>query len=322
MTISTGLEQAVRRLARRYIKEEYRQRVRSLFAPPPPPPPFSTTPVPPAAEPVRAPEPVDVASLRPATEIREHGFAKVAGRRARVSVIYNYFKKESTVFKSIESVLNQTWTRCSADDVEIILVDDGTEGEDVAARLPEKVLYVWQSKRGYGICRAKNTGARLANGDYLLFLDPDIMIAPTFIDRMLEQFERGGDRLVQCGYVWDYHFEGCPDPRVEFGVWERPNRPTRRFLQVAGGCLALSRQLHLATPGFDEDLIYGGVEDILYGYHLSKLPGSAVMFNRDMESRHIPHPPGGAHADVQKSWEVVRLKWPEFYDMYMTRGLR
>ena len=124
------------------------------------------------------------------------------------------------------------------------------------------------------------------------------------------------------GPISDYHFIGCPDPRVEFGVWEMPSRPTQRFYQLAGGNMAISRNLYFETPGFDEDLIYGGVEDLLLGYHLSKLPAVSVMFNDQTQSWHIPHPPGGAHADPQKSWQIVQHKWPEFYQHYIEIGLR
>ena len=259
---------------------------------------------------------------RPQAVIHGHQFAKVAGPKRKISIVFNYYKKASTLFKSLESLQKQEWRLCSPDDIEIILVDDGTEGENILDQLPENVLYLWQRKRAYGICRAKNTGARLANGDYIVFLDPDIMVSPQYFDAMLEEFHRYGNRTVQCGYIEDYHFVGCPDPRLEFGVWERPNRPTRRFYQIAGGNLAISRSLYYETLGFDEDLIYGGVEDLLFGYHLSKLPGVSVLFNRSMQAWHIPHPPGGAHANPGKSWEVVRVKWPEFYDNYIVRGLR
>jgi glycosyltransferase involved in cell wall biosynthesis len=259
---------------------------------------------------------------QPQAIIHAHRFAKVAGPRRKISLIYNYYKKASTLFKSLESLQKQAWRLCSPSDVEVILVDDGTEGENILDQLPENVLYLWQRKYEYGICRAKNTGARVANGDYLVFLDPDIMVSPQYFDAMLEEFQRYGDRTIQCGYIEDYHFVGCPDPRLEFGVWELPNRPTRRFYQIAGGNLAISRSLYYETSGYDEDLVYGGVEDLLFGYHLSKLPGVSVLFNRNMQAWHIPHPPGGAHANPGKSWDVVRAKWPEFYDDYVVRGLR
>ena len=260
--------------------------------------------------------------LLPTAEIDDHRFAKVANSPKVISVIYNYYRKADTVLQSIQSIEHQVLEHCRAEDIEIILVDDGSEGENLLEVLPTSVVYVWQRKFGYGICRAKNTGARLANGKYLLFLDPDIILSRGFIASMLSSFIDHGDNVAQTGYIYDYHFVGCPDPRVEFGVWEAPNRPTERFYQIAGGNLAIAKSLYLRTPGFDEDLIYGGVEDLLFGYHLSCIPGVRVLFNRQMESHHIPHPPGGAHADVPRSWSIVKDKWRGFHDDYILKGLR
>lgn len=258
----------------------------------------------------------------PAEEITEHTFAKINGGPKKVSVIYNYFQKESTIFKSLESLAAQNWRACGPDDVEVIVVDDGSVNEDVAARLPPHVSYVWQRKNGYGICRAKNTGARLARGEILVFLDPDILVAPGYIDAVIETLHRFGSRTVLTGYVQDYHFVGCPDPRVEFGVWERPGRLTHRFYQLAGGNMAMTRALFAETLGFDEDLIYGGVEYLLFGYHVGKLPDTGIVFLPEMEGRHIPHPPSPAHANPQATWDVVKRKWPEFHEDYVVKGQR
>lgn len=248
--------------------------------------------------------------------------ARVSNPQILVSVILNYFAKASTVFECLKSLRAQTLLMCRPEHIEIILVDDGTEGESMRAELPEDVIYLWQRKDRYGICRAKNTGAKVANGRYLVFLDPDIRVSPTYIDAVLRGFERFGDRVVQTGYIWDYHFTGCPDPRTEFGVWDIQDGVSHRFYQLAGGNTAISRSLFFETPGFDEDLIYGGVEDLLFGYHVAQRPNTAVYFNRDMLTWHIPHPPGLAHANPQASWDVVKVKYPEFHDAYIVRGLR
>jgi glycosyltransferase involved in cell wall biosynthesis len=258
----------------------------------------------------------------PANCISEHTFAKVCNSGKKVSVIYNYYEKEATISESLESLRKQKWRECSPEDVEIIVVDDGTSGEPIGSRLPIEVIYVWQRRFGYGICRAKNTGARIANGQYFVFLDPDMIVNENYLDSVVRGFCKYGDYAVQCGLIWDYHFPGSHDPRLEFGVWELPNRQTRRFYQVAGGNMAVSRRLFFETPGFDEDLIYGGVEDLLFGYHVGKIEGTTVVFNTEMEGRHIPHPPSEAHADTEKSWNIVRRKWPEFYQQYIVQGLR
>lgn len=272
----------------------------------------------------RAKSPEELAKPEPRTSefLQMHRFARTNNPSIKVSIIYNYYKKETTIFNSLASIAAQISKRCSPKEIEIIIVDDGSEGEDVSARLPEHVLYVWQRKFGYGISRAKNVGAALANGRFFVFLDADIMVSSSYLDAMLEAFERFGDNIVQCGYIWDYFFKGCPDPRTEFGVWHNPERPTRRFVQIAGGNMAISREMFQLTSGFDEDLIYGGVEDLLFGYQYGKLPGAAVYFNRSMESWHIPHPPSLAHAQVGKSWDIVREKYPDFYESYIVKGLR
>lgn len=254
--------------------------------------------------------------------VTKYNYPIVNAQKKYISVIYNYFKKSDTLFRSLDALQNQKWQYCSPKDIEIIIIDDGSPGESIAETLPKNIQYLWQRKFGYGICRAKNTGAKLANGRYLVFLDPDILVSSAYLDNMLMEFQKYGDNLVQCGYIWDYHFVGCPDPRLEFGVWESPNRLTRRFYQLAGGNMAISRNLYFQTPGFDEELIYGGVEDLLFGYHIEKIPGTSILFNRQMESWHIPHPPSGAHADPQKSWDIVRQKWPEFHQKYVIEGLR
>jgi GT2 family glycosyltransferase len=206
--------------------------------------------------------------------------------------------------------------------VEIILVDDGSEGSAVPGRLPPQVTYLWQRKNDYGISRAKNLGAKVANGRYLVFLDADILVHELYIDAVLRAFEAWHPRVVHCGYISDYRCPGAPDPRTEFGVWENPGMPTTRFYQVAGGNLAIAKSLFVESGGFDEDLIYGGVEDLLFGHQIGRLPHTAIRFDTAMSSRHLPHPPSPAHANVQASWDVVRTKHPGFYERYMVQGLR
>jgi hypothetical protein len=253
---------------------------------------------------------------------RRPGFARVINRGVRVSVILPYFAKASTVFACLDRLRRQSLGLCARDEVEIILIDDGTEGEDLRSRLPDDVIYLWQRKRLFGAGRARNTGAKIANGTYLVFLDPDCLVTETFIDGVLRGFARFGDRVVQTGYISDYYFPGSPDPRTEFGVWNIQDGVSARFFQLAGGNMALGRALFFEADGFDEALIYSGVEDLIFGYRLGQLPRTAMYFNRDMLATHLPHPPSPAHGSPAASWAVIKLKYPEFYDAYIVKGLR
>ena len=250
---------------------------------------------------------------------------RVSNPDVLVSVIITYYAKQSTIFDVLQGIRGQSLQSCRPEQIEAIVIDDGTEAEDIAQRLPPETIYLWQRKPtagGFGASRARNTGAKIANGKYLIFLDADILVTPDYVEAALRAFRKYGERIVQCGYVWDYFFAGCPDPRTQFGVWEDPHHLTKRFFQVASGSLAISRDLFVESGGFDEDLTFGEVEDIQFGYQIGRLRRTAMYFNREMECRHIPHPPSLAHADPEKSWNIVKTKYPEFYDQYIVQGLR
>ena len=180
----------------------------------------------------------------------------------QVSVIVNYYEKQSTLIPVIERLLNQSMMLCTPDEMEIIVVDDGGEGGEVRSLLPNRVTYIWQRKMQYGIARAKNTGAKLANGRYLVFLDADILVAPTYVDAVLRAFDSVGRAggAVRLHLGLSLQGRARPADRIR-GVGD-PGGLTGRFYQLAGGNMAIAKSVFLETPGFDEDLIYGGVEDL------------------------------------------------------------
>ncbi len=90
---------------------------------------------------------------------------------SRVSVIIPVYNSAKTVGEALDSVAAQTYT-----DYEIIVVNDGSsdQSENVIKkymRPPLDVTYVEQVNKGPGA--ARNTGLRLAKGEFVAFLDAD-----------------------------------------------------------------------------------------------------------------------------------------------------
>jgi SAM-dependent methyltransferase len=81
--------------------------------------------------------------------------------------------------------------------VEIVVVDDGSDDDTatVTARYPT-VRYVRQSNQG--LAAARNTGAREATGDYLIFLDADDRLTPIAIQAGMDCFRANPG----CGLVY------------------------------------------------------------------------------------------------------------------------
>ena len=76
---------------------------------------------------------------------------------------------------------------------EIIITDGGSTDEtlDIARRYTDKIT-VWTESRRQTFGEAKNAGAKLANGDYLVFIDADVLIPEpqAFFEELLAAFEK------------------------------------------------------------------------------------------------------------------------------------
>lgn len=97
-------------------------------------------------------------------------------------IIPTYNRKEKTL-RAISSVLEQ-----SRDDMEILVVDDGST-DGTAEFLVEKQLPVTLiRKENGGVSSARNTGIKNAKGKYIAFLDSDDTWLPNKLDAQIEYF--------------------------------------------------------------------------------------------------------------------------------------
>jgi glycosyltransferase involved in cell wall biosynthesis len=96
-----------------------------------------------------------------------------------VSVILPVYNRESTVARSIRSVLGQTWTS-----LELIVVDDGsTDGtRNVLDSFGSQITVIGQPHGGAYV--ARNRGLRHAHGELIAFIDSDDVWLP---DRLASQ---------------------------------------------------------------------------------------------------------------------------------------
>ena len=102
------------------------------------------------------------------------------------SVVIPTKNRPELVTGAIESALGQT-----AGDIEVIVINDG--GDEAAAVLPRRgdVTYV-SSRRCRGLAASRNTGAKLARGEYICFLDDDDVLYPEHFQTLIEAMNREG----------------------------------------------------------------------------------------------------------------------------------
>jgi len=100
-----------------------------------------------------------------------------------VSVIIPTYCEEETIEGCLKSVVNQ---RFSQGRIESIVVDSHSPDrtQAVAKKTADKVLDL----QARGVGRARNAGAKIAQGDFLLFLDADTYLETNFVSEMYRAF--------------------------------------------------------------------------------------------------------------------------------------
>lgn len=97
-----------------------------------------------------------------------------------ISVIVPVYKVEKYLRRCIDSIIAQSY-----DNLEIILVDDGSPDEcgricDEYASADSRIKVI--HKENGGLSDARNSGTEMACGEYITFVDSDDYIAPHFIE--------------------------------------------------------------------------------------------------------------------------------------------
>ncbi|MDE6865123.1 MAG: glycosyltransferase [Alistipes sp.] len=127
----------------------------------------------------------------------------------KISIIVPVYKVERYLPQCLDSILGQTF-----DDWECILVDDGSPDgcpqlcDEYAARDPRfRVIH----RENGGLSAARNSGLRVARGEYIGFVDSDDWVAPQMFERLYRLITEHGTDMAQVGYLKEYI--GHPSPK-------------------------------------------------------------------------------------------------------------
>lgn len=119
-------------------------------------------------------------------------------RIPKVSVIAPVYGVEHFIGRAAESMMSQT-----LDDVEFIFVDDCTPDRSidvlrsVIARYPKRNVRILRLEVNRGLPAARNTGLKVARGQYIFHWDSDDYAEPELLEDLYNTAERG-----VCDFVW------------------------------------------------------------------------------------------------------------------------
>ena len=115
-----------------------------------------------------------------------------------VSVVVPIYNVEKYLSKCVESLLSQ-----SLRDIEVVLVDDGTQDDGGAiaekyAFTDQRIKVVHQDNRGLG--PARNSGIKVATGDYVGFVDGDDWVEPDMFEGLYRTAREVDADIVVSGH--------------------------------------------------------------------------------------------------------------------------
>lgn len=121
----------------------------------------------------------------------------------RVTIIIPTYNSSQYLGEAIESVLLQDYP-----DKEVIVVDDGScdNTQDVTARYRGRITCIQQRNGGCAV--ARNTGLRVATGEYIAFLDSDDQLLPGSLSMRAEHLDHYADVGMVCGDVVEVYGNG------------------------------------------------------------------------------------------------------------------
>ncbi|MDX8151647.1 glycosyltransferase [Patulibacter brassicae] len=178
----------------------------------------------------------------------------VAGPASRVTVVIPYFRLPQYVEAAVQSALDQTHPN-----VTVVVVDDGSTdpGDAVLGCLAERDRVTVLTKAGAGLGAARNTGVRASLGDFVVPLDADNLLGPTFVERCLDVLMRRED--LEFVTSWSRYVDEAGQPfraGPDEGWQPLSNDPAiLAERNVAGDAVALLRR-RIFDDGFfyDEEL--------------------------------------------------------------------
>ena len=112
------------------------------------------------------------------------------------------FNTEKYIERSFHSILNQTM---DLNDIEVIMVDDcSTDNTRNIVKEYEKKYpnfkAVYHTENSGGCAVPRNSGLKVANGKYIMFLDPDDEYAPDMCETLYNKIVNSNVEIVKCNH--------------------------------------------------------------------------------------------------------------------------
>ena len=219
----------------------------------------------------------------------------------KISVITTVYNRFEYLRNTLICLMNQT-----KQIHELIIADDGSSQkvldyiEDLVPKCEFKIKHVYQNDMGFRLARSRNNAALQSEGDYLIFLDQDVVFEDSFIEEIFNSKKNGEYIVFKAVDTTENERDKIQDiinENYDFDLIEKVIRDTlsseiekvdkaykkdklytllyklklkNRGAKILGLAFALHREDYFKVNGFDENYESWGYEDDDFGNRLFK----------------------------------------------------
>ncbi|MDP3724463.1 MAG: glycosyltransferase family 2 protein [bacterium] len=205
--------------------------------------------------------------------------------RIFLSVVIPTYQQSEKTIQLLDSIVLPKGIRS-----EILVVDDGSadQTKQILRQYRRFRLKVMHHLKNRGVAAARNTGAKAAKGDILLFLDGDVQVFPDTLTQVVRTFQTQPGIGGVSGIVVLDKTSGGFFPRYKslrtYCYWmiENTKHPNRQTLGNA--CFAVRRDIFEKVGGFNELFKGASIEDNELGHRIVQY--APVIFNPRIKIAH------------------------------------
>lgn len=247
----------------------------------------------------------------------------------KITVIVTLYNRLEYARNMILALLNQTKMID-----ELIFADDGSKDDvkdvigDLIERCPFTIKKTYQADLNFRAARSRNNGAREANGDFLIFLDQDVIFSNDFIEKIYNARQKKKiicgraifveeniknsiqDEIIKNGQL---NFDDLYDRYITNEEHQLMNSAFRkdilykylykiklrsRGIKMASLIFAVYKKDFIAINGFDEKYIGWGEEDDDFGNRFFKYGGEVESIKYKRHPIHMFHPSSPSKKDL------------------------
>jgi len=237
-----------------------------------------------------------------------------------IVVSYNTEKITIDCLKSIIKSLNNSFLK-----YEILVIDNGSKDKSISAikKLKSEIknynlkINLIENKTNIGFGPANNKAAKIANSDYLLFLNSDIIVLKSSIEK-LHKFYKQNEKLFNflggklfnkdkssqssCGpmYTLPMVFVHLFLRGDYWGLTRYSPNKLKEVDWISGACILTKKEYFKKLGGFDEK-IFMYMEEIDLFYRAKKL-GYKVFFYPEAKFIHL-----GSQSSAGRTFPIIQV---------------